>query len=190
MSLALRQVMGIAERLRETPDLLCAQEEGRYLVLRPDESGEHRRVEWTTVSPYHEDKEALPLDELRLARIKAASHRTDGSWEVDFFFAPFVVAEGERPFFPYVALCTDHTRGLVIHFSMAAFSESDREFQSAFLQLFEKTKAFPKTILVKKDAVMDFLKPIANSLGFTLKRVKNLKSVEKVKRSLIRHLNP
>jgi hypothetical protein len=189
MSLALRQAMGMAERLREDPDLLYAEEEDRYMVLYAENGGERWREEWITTSPYRKEKAAITLDDLRLARIKAASRKVDDSWEVDFFFASFVVAEGERPFFPYVALYAAHKEGLVINFSMAPRAVSDREFQSSFLALLEKTKVLPKAIIVRKDTVMEFFQPFAERLGFTVKKAKNLTSLDRVKQSLMSYMN-
>lgn len=189
LNIALRLTMGVAERIKEAPDLLNPPEEGHYLVLYKEKQDDDGwREKWVKPAPYEKRKVEASVDDLRLARIVAGSQRVEDSWEVDFFFAPFVVDEGERPFFPYVALFTVHKVDYVLNFSLALYSDFEGEFQFAFLEFLEKTKILPKTIMVKKDVVYDFFKPAADRLGITVKKVKNLKSVKNVKESILNHM--
>jgi hypothetical protein len=178
LGLALRQTMGVAERLREAPALLKPPVKGRYLVLSGEKKGEDVwHDEWVEPAPYEKRKVTASVDELRLARIKTGSQRVEDSWEVDFFFAPFVVTEGERPSYPYAAFYAVHKAGYVLNFTLAQYVDFEGEFTSGFLDFLEKTKVLPKAIMVKKDAVYDFFKPVAEKLGIAMKKVKELKSI-------------
>jgi hypothetical protein len=191
LELAIRHTMGMGERLRENPEALVSPEPGTCLVAYSVMEGGKRvwGEKWVKPAPYEPPKLQIPIDEVRLARIKAASRRVEDSWEVDFFFGPFVIEEGERPFFPYVALYTVHKQDYVLNFFLAAHSGFEKEFLPNFLDLLEKVKVLPKAIMVRKDTVYDFFSPIVAKLGVSLKKVKNLKSVEDAKASLISHMS-
>jgi hypothetical protein len=182
LNLATRQAMGVAERMREEPALLNAAKKGHYLILRPEKGGEGKWVEtWLKPQRYEKQKVTASADELRCARIRAASRRIEDIWEVDFFFAPFVIEEGPRPFYPYVALWASRQVGQILAFSLASYHQFQKEFQEAFLGIPEKMKVLPKTITVRKDAVYDFFKPLADELAISLKKVKNLKCLDEAR---------
>lgn len=187
LDLALRASMGMAEKLREDPDILTPPEEGLYLVASVgEEKGNqvwHER--WHRPEPYEPPRVTVSVDEVRLARIKANSERVDTTWEVDFFYAPFVIREGERPFYPYVALYAVHKDHFVVNFCLAPHTEFEVMFLENLLELLETTKVLPKSFMVNKVVAYDFFKPITDGLGIALKKVKNLKAVDDAKDALI-----
>ncbi len=187
LEFALRAAMGVAERFREDPDILTPPEEGLYLVasVAKEHGSQVWHERWHRPEPYEPSKVAVPIDEVRLARIKANSQKVEAAWEVDFFYAPFVIREGERPFYPYVAIYAVHKDHFVVNFCLAPHGEFEVMFLENLLELLEKTKVLPKSVMVNKAVAFDFFKPITAGLGISLKTVKSLKAVDDAKNALL-----
>lgn len=190
LSLALRHSMAVAEKVRYDTSFLRPPKHGSYLVgyvVQEDEK-QAWREKWLKPEPYLKRGPTAKIDELRLARIRSQARPVVHSWEVDFFFAPFIVEEGARPFFPYVVLYAVHKAHHVLGFSMAPYSDFQQVFSDNLADTLEKLKVIPKTIIVRKDAVYDFLQPVTDMLGIPLKKAKPLKAIEHAKNSLINHM--
>ena len=99
-----------------------------------------------------------------------------------------MVDEGDRPFFPYIALYAVHKSYHILNFCLAQRSESSEKFSQNFVEMLEKLKLLPRTIMVRNEETYNFFKPMADKLGISLKKVKNLNAVENAKESFIRHL--
>jgi hypothetical protein len=190
LSLALRYTMLIAEKMREKHDLLKSGKRGEYRVAYVSTEGGKPvwREKWSKPVPYVRQVQEPVIDELRLARIKGRTEKVADSWEVDFFFAPLIIDEGERPFFPYVALYAVHKAYHILNFCIAKQSEFQEQFAENFLEMLEKLKLLPRAIIVGNETVYSFFKPMTDRLGISLKKTKNLAAVENAKESFIRHL--
>ena len=190
LGLALRQTMEIAERFRDDPGILTPPEQGAYLVAFVTEEGGKPvwREKWRKTAPYEEKRGQAPIDELRLARIKANSKMFENAWEVDFFYAPVVIREGERPFYPYVALYTVHNDHHALNFCLTPYAGFEEKFRENLLAFLENVKILPKTIMVKKDVVYDFFKLVSESLGISLNKVRRLAANEHAKNALFQNM--
>lgn len=190
LSLALRYTMLIAEKMREKHDLLRSGRKGEYRVAYVSAEGGKPvwRERWSKPAPWDNRVPEPVVDELRLARIKGHTQKVADTWEVDFFFAPLIIDEGERPFFPYVALYAVHKAYHILNFCIAKQSEFSEQFAQNFLEMLEKLKLLPRAIMVRNDTTYAFLKPMTDRLGVLLKKAKNLPAVENAKESFIRHL--
>ena len=82
-----------------------------------------------------EDLPDVPLDELRLARIKKAAQFMDAVWEMDFFLSPTPVQDkrGERPYYPYMTMTVDHRSGFIFGTDLAPPESYLIEFPLRFL---------------------------------------------------------
>jgi hypothetical protein len=191
LNLALRYSMGVAERLRKEPDLLVPPAEGSYLVgsLTRNRGGETWKDQWIKPKPFTPAIAPLLIDELRIARIKSRARKENVAWEIDFFFGPFTVEEGERPFVPYVALYAVHKEHHILGFTIAKHSEFPQIFTDNFLGTLEQIGVLPETVMVRKDAAHDLLRPILDRLGVKLRRAKSLKAVDDAKNSLLNSMS-
>ena len=187
LELAIRRAMGMAERLREDPDALAPPEKNTYLVdfVAVEDGKPVCREKWHKPTPYESKPVSVSVDDLHLAKIKKGSRNVENALEVDFFYAPFVVHEGERPFYSYVALYAVHNDQYVLNFCLASHNEFETKFLENLLALLDKIKILPKAIMVRKEAVYEFFKPIAGGLGITLKKVKRLPAIENARDSLM-----
>ena len=84
----------------------------------------------------------VPIDELRLARLKKVAQFMDAIWEMDFFLSPSAVQEkrGERPYYPYQILTVDHRSGFIFGTDIASPETYLEEFPERFLALAERLK--------------------------------------------------
>lgn len=190
LNLALRYTMLIAEKALEKRDLLKARGKGQYRVAYVSTEGGKAvwREKWAKPAPFRHDTADPVVDELRMARIKARAEQIADAWEVDFFFAPLMVDEGDRPFFPFIALYAVHTSYHILNFCLAQRSEAAEKFSQNFVDMLEKLRLLPRTIMVRNDKTYNFFRPMTERLGIALKKVKNLPAVENAKESFIRHL--
>jgi hypothetical protein len=181
------QVMEVALRIKEKTDLLTSSRKNGYLVRIPERVGETLgwKEEWLEPSPVKKTGQDVPsVDELHLQRIKRNASRRQGVWEIDQFYSPSVVNEGERPYFPYVFLWVDHDTGLVLNVRVAGLSNYQADFQDQLMGLLEKLKFIPNEIWFGNEEPLKISEPIASTLGIKLTRVNRLPALEKAKKHL------
>ena len=183
LALALQQAIGVSLRFKKNPDMLIPPEEDQFLVRVPEREGEtlRWRDEWLKPPPLEKVRVVgEPVDESRLDRIKGASSGQKIVWEMDFFYLPRPVREGEeRPYFPYVSLCVDHYSGLILDADVAQPSKHASQFLAQFLDNIAGVKSLPKEILVRREEVFQLFEPVSSRLGINLRLVKRLAAVEK-----------
>lgn len=189
LTLCLAQVVGVSVRFRDDPKMLIPPDKNSHLVRVPIKSkrGLSWRDEWLTPPPLKKTQIIVgPIDEENLEEIKAMFIRSHGVWEVDFFYFPEPVAEREdqRPFFPYVSLCADRESGMVLNSYLAKPAEFISEFPKRFLEFAASRKSLPEEILVKNEETLKLLRPIANKVGFRVRKVSKLKALEDAKASM------
>lgn len=189
LTLALRQSVDVAARLRANPELLEAPEADLYLgrVPEPHDGQTVWKDRWLAPALLKEEEPASvpPPDELRLGRIKQASPFYPGTWEVDFFHAPFpITGEGERPYFPLLFICVDRDSHFILGFDLAKPEGYLPEFQTKFLGFIEAGQRLPKHINVAEEELFDMLLPIATELGIRLRLVEELETIEDVREGL------
>ena len=187
LTLVLQQTIEIALRFKKDKKMLTPPEKNRYLVRVPVRKGKalEWKDEWLKPSPLKKAEEGRPIDELRLKRIKKNASFKNRVWEVDFFYPPMVVKEGERPFYPCLFLWIDHHTGLILNHYMARPSEYTSKFPEQFLSFIENIKFIPKVILVKKEEIFRILTPISSRLKIKLKLVKKLEVLEEVQTAML-----
>jgi hypothetical protein len=100
MTSALQQAKEVCLRLKENKELLSPPKKNRYLLRVPETKGSMIvwKDEWREPAPlkkvkYLDEK----VDEVRIQRIRKTAKPTPVIWEIDFFYTPTPIAEGERP---------------------------------------------------------------------------------------------
>lgn len=179
--------MEVSLRFKKDKDLLTSPKENLYLVRVPEKEGESLRWrdEWLEPPPLEKvEFVTKPIDDVRLQRIKNIVSRQQRIWEVDFFYFPGAVEEGERPYYPYAFLCVDHHSGLVLNTDLASPLEYRSEFQKQFLNFVENIKFLPKEVLVRKEEAFKLLEPITSGLEVKLRLVKTLEALEEARTSM------
>jgi hypothetical protein len=184
LTIAIRQALDVASRFTRDRNLLTPPEEDQILVRVPLERD--GQVEWkdTWMVPPPPEKKHAPeakIDEILLERIKRNSKRTQGTWEIDSFYFPAPVAEGDRPYFPRTLLIADHVTELILHTHLAHPEGFLQEFQVALLKFIENNGVLPEQVLVCKAETKKLVEPLAGRLSIKLKMVGKLKAAEAFK---------
>jgi hypothetical protein len=191
LRVALEQATQVARRLQEKPDLLNSSDKNSLLtrVLIVEDGNETWDDRWMEL-PEVEEKimRVSPLNELRLARTAKACKSKRGTWEIDFFYFPAAVTEGERPYFPLAALIMDHSTGLALDTWVEAPWKFFALFSERLLTFMEKYTILPAEVLVAKEEAIEILKPITSRLGIKLSLVEVLANVEEFKEAMTTHL--
>ncbi len=188
LNIILRQAKEVALNFKETWHLLNPPFEGCCLVRIPEKKdGDiiwHDR--WLKLPPPKRlELKTIPLDEIRLMKIKKTYPKKTGIWEVDFFYTYTPVKEGEeRPYYPIIFLYVDNKSGLIIKGDLSSHSDYQSNFQKSFLNLIEDIKLLPKELMVKREEVYRLLEPIASYLGIRLVKVRSLLALEEVQMAM------
>jgi hypothetical protein len=193
LTLALQQAREVCPRFREDPALFDPPQEELWFVRVPEETekGLFWRDAW--LEPDLLDEEELPdvpIDELRLARLKKAAQFMDAVWEMDFFLSPSAVQEkrGERPYYPYLTMTVDHRSGFIFGTDLASPETYLEEFPGRFLAMAERLKRLPTELWVIREEAYDLLEPITSRLGVELYLVDELESLEEARTALGRFM--
>ena len=192
MTNALQQATGICLRFKDDAKLFRAPAKDQYLVRAAEEK--NGRVLWKddwrkpSLPEKKEQGFFKPVDEVRFQRLKKTARPTPAIWEIDFFYAPTPVLEGERPFFPYAIMIIDHDTGFVIHMHLAETRLYQKEFLEKFLDCIETTSVIPLEILVRKEEAVKLLKAYASRFNIRLSQVKKLRNTDHARREMAKHL--
>lgn len=191
MTSALQQAKEVCLRLKENKKLLSPPKKNLCLTRVP-ETRDGMIVwkdEWREPAPlkkveYSDEK----VDEVRIQRIRKTAKPTTMIWEIDFFYAPTPIAEGERPYFPYAIMLIDRDSGFILDMHLARKTGYKKEFLEKFLSCIEKMSILPLEILVRKEEVVNLLEPYTSLLNIKLSVVKRLENIDNARREMVKHL--
>jgi hypothetical protein len=192
MTNALQQATDICLRFKDDAKLFRAPDKNQYLIRVAEEK--NGRVSWKDKwrKPSLLEKKDQgfykPVDEVRIQRLKKTVKSTHAIWEIDFFYAPTPVLEGERPFFPYAIMIIDHDTGFILDMHLAETRSYQEEFLDQFLNCIETTSVIPLEILARKEEAVKLLETYASRLNIRLSRVKKLQNIDHARREMAKHL--
>lgn len=193
LTAALEQSMEVCQMLLENDQIESPDDEGLVLVRVPvtEEGKTVWKDEWRKPGRPAEDTtlNTVPLDELRIQRIKKSAKENKMSWEIDFFYSPTPISEkGERPYFPYTIMIADHDTGFIFDVYLTEKSGCEKVFMEHFLSAMENLGAIPAEILVRKKEAAALFGPCAASLQIGMKTVKKLDAIDEARSSFEEHL--
>ena len=192
MTNALQQATDICLRFKDDAKLFRSPDKNQYLIRVAEEK--NGRVfwkdEWRKPSLLEKKDQGFykPVDEVRIQRLKKTVKSTHAIWEIDFFYAPTPVLEGERPFFPYAIMIIDHDTGFILDMHLAETRPYQEEFLDQFLNCIETTSVIPLEILARKEEAVKLLETYASRLNIRLSRVKKLQNIDHARREMAKHL--
>ena len=193
LAVVLEQVLDVAPRFKEDRTLLEPPGQDRYLVRvsrQQDDafSWEDHIVE---VPPPAPQPIPLAMDVEALEHLKQAP-RSGGTIEIDFFLFPARVQEkrGTRPIFPYTLMIVDAPSGFILatellHVDPSLESMWGQVPASVVVQL-ARTGLVPAKVVVRSELLRQLLEPVAEELGFKLKRSKRLRSLDPAKEAMLK----
>lgn len=174
LTAVIQQAMDVAIRYRENPSLLLPSKKNQYLVRVPEQTQDG--IQWSDqwlkpVFEPHQQEKTVFADEVRLRRLQETVKSKLGTWEVEYFYAPFSVKGPDRPYYPQMCLWVDHETGMILHFHIADSEAYQQEFVSVFVELLEKMGGLPRKLLVRNSGILDCFEDTARKLKIKIERV-------------------
>jgi hypothetical protein len=190
MTYVLEQVVQVALRCKEDKDIIICETDEEILVRVPaNKKGTSWEDTYMTLEFEEDEFNYGDFDELALKRVKDNKIRISGVWEVDFFHAPAMVKEEDRPYYPLVFIIADSETGMTLDMVMTSdFKGYAYEFQDCFIQLLGKNRVIPDTIVVQRKSVFNTFEPLAKKLGIRIEPVEELVVVQEFRMGLERFL--
>ena len=191
MASALQQAKEVCLRLKEDKKLLSPPKKNLYLIRIPETRNGMIvwKDEWREPAPLKKVKYLdEPVDEVRIQRIRKTAKPTSMIWEIDFFYAPTPISEGERPYFPYAIMLIDRDSGFILDMHLAGGAVYKKEFLEKFLSCIEKMSILPLEILVRKEEVVNLIEPCSSRLNIKLSVVKKLENIDNARGEMAKHL--
>lgn len=187
LTLALEQVVQVAPRFKEDPKILTPTDTGHDYLVRVYDSGKWEdRVQHIE---FREDKTInLLMNEEALERLRALMPG-ELTLEIDLYMLDEPVQEKpkERPFFPFMLMLADRDSGMILGIDMLIPLPSLEEMWSHVPAIIVEKLADnlpPREVQVKDDMLYLLLQPVAQELGFNIKKQSRLKQIEHAKSEL------
>ncbi|MEI7025929.1 DUF7309 domain-containing protein [Paenibacillus sp. y28] len=166
LTLVLQQAVVVAESFKSNPDELIDTEKGTFLtrVIQTNGSDPVWTSQW--LAPGEPQKstpiQAAIINEIRMAKAKKSLQGTAGVWELDCFFMPLPVKEGERPYYPVSSLLVDQGSGQILKFDMGEKAATAERTAELLLSVIETVKAAPSEIWLQDEDVLGYIRQIVS----------------------------
>lgn len=187
---ALEQVLQVTPLFKKNPNLFKPTNTPHdYLVRVKNNSGWEDSVKHIT---FREEKtfDILMNDEaLEHLRTLMPGKLT---LEIDLYMMDEPVQEkrNERPFFPFMFMMAEPESGMIVGVDMLtplpSLESMWSEIPAMVVEKLANDLLPPREILVKDDMLYLLLQPVAQELGFSLKKQSSLKTINRAKRELQR----
>ena len=109
-------------------------------------------------------------------------------WEIDAFFTPSPVDNGDRPFLPFTLLCAERDSGMILGTVLAEVKTWETEFVKAFFESVEQHKILPNKLSLRKEELRQLFAALAAQLGIEIELTKKLTAVDRAKRGLLKFM--
>jgi hypothetical protein len=132
----------------------------------------------------------LPVDEVRLQRIRKTAKPSKATWEAAFFSMPGSrVMDQDRPYYPRIVTAAEKSSGLIL-FAKAIDLQTCRfsALGEELLKVMEKRGSLAREIQVDDEAVRRALQPIADALRIRLRTIKILPAILRFKRAMAKDI--
>jgi hypothetical protein len=169
---ALPRVGAFASLVRDDPEFGVDLRTGEVPFF-PDDWDPVRRplraeaLDWQPlITPPEPSPIRVSLDDAMLARLLKLPQAKGFHLEIDVFYSPFLVGDGERPYFPKGVMATDRTSGFIGGLRLAPFTDRDAAVTLAevLVQTLEQLGNRPETIRVQRPCVALMLSSAAERL--------------------------
>ncbi len=192
LTLVLEQATDICQKFKENQKLFNPPQKGLYFVRTACKKGGVIcwNDQWYKPKHLRAKQKAYPdLDEFSLRRIKKNIRQSHRIWELDFFYSPFGINEGERPYFPFIFLIVDHDSQELINFHITNHTTYEREFFEKFLNTIENDKYLPRSLLVKRAETHNLFSTIAQQLNVKIDLKNTLVSLEEAQEDMFQYFS-
>lgn len=187
LTCALEQLLQVAPRFKEDPNLLEPTDTPDDYLVRVLNNGTWedsvKRITYLEEKTFN-----LMMNEEALERLRTLMPGKL-TLEIDVYMMDTPVQEKakERPFFPFMLMLADNESGMILGIEMLTPLPSLEEMWSEVPAIVVEKLADdlpPREIQVKNDMLYRVLQPVAQELGFSIKKRSSLKSIGRAKREL------
>jgi hypothetical protein len=190
---ALEQLLEVAPRVADDPDLLLTDADNTYLVREQNDSGEWVDTE-VTVAPPEPRKVPVRVDSSLVDDAKKL-RRSAAILQATFFMVPFPIGDPDegRMTFSYGLLLLDPSAQQIAGMQLVQPEPTIDDmlgnlFNTTLELLIEYGKS-PRSILVASDRLENHLQPLKNQLKINVKRRNQLREIEAARQSLLAYLS-
>lgn len=193
MTLLLKQSLVVANRQLDDPDRPMRKDEMAILTRIPLGDGTDAFADAympPDVEPQIPDQFDVPLDDLKLMRLKRDLIRTKSEWEVSakWIREPIQVRSDSRPFYPIMLVWIDRTVGVVLSAKLTNPSKFPQELVNSTLECMDQYGVIPKGVEVDSSDAKLILDKLAQRMGVQLRLVDKLKQSEAIRGGLYERL--
>jgi len=183
----LEQALDVIERLDEDRSLLKPEDDESYMVRVPRREGSS--VVWedriVRIPPPGPVAIRMMMD---VELLKALKSRRQGGHvlEVDFFMFPGPLRDrGDRPYYAYQLLTVESKSGFIVGHELLYVETTLEDMWGTLpfylVKHFAALGAAPRQVRVRTMLLEQLLQPLAEELGFRLRRSRTLRSLERAK---------
>jgi hypothetical protein len=187
----LEQAADVIERLDKDRFLLVPKDEEGYLVRVPQGGGASAVWQDQTVRVPQPDPMPIQIM-LDLELLEALKSQPQGthSFEVDFFMFPGPFRDrGERPYFSYQLLTVESQSSFIVGHELLYVETTLEDLWGTIpnhaVHHFASLGAVPRRVRVRTVLLEQLLQPLAEELGFEIRRTRTLPSLDQVKQFLL-----
>jgi hypothetical protein len=189
---ALPRVAALARLTREQPQVWDDHGDGEIGFV-PDDFDPAlgklcaSQLEWQPMIPPPEPQpEQVSFDETTLARLRKLTPAKGFFLELDVTYAPFPIADEDRPRFPKLAMAVDGASGLISGFHLGDSNDSDGALALGAV-LRDSLTQFghrPEVVGVQRRRVLAMLSEVADALGVAVRLEEELAQLNLAWRSI------
>ena len=187
LTCALEQLLQVAPRFKENPNLFEPTDDEHDYLLRVNKNGK-----WEDSVKRVTLRQDMTLDVvMNEEALEDLRKMMPGklTLEIDLYMMEEPVQEKakERPFFPFMLMLADHDSGMILNVDLLTPLPSMETMWSEVPAIVVEKLAGgfpPKEIQVKDDMLYLLLQPVAQELGFNLKKESRLKMIGRARREL------
>jgi hypothetical protein len=181
----LRVSLPVFRRSSKEPEWLLDGPDEKIFHVRPGGDDNNPAGDWVPPpDPPETAIDAVPPDELTLARLKRESLKRCLAWEVFVGDSGAAVGERGNAYLPMIAMIVDSATGFVAGVGLSPASEMPALLPQEFLKAMQTHGARPDALHVKREDVAAWLEPVARKLDIPVIRKAALPQAEEAQRAL------
>ena len=184
----LRKTVLFAELLRADAAFCASHRENEvpFFPEAPSEPLTLAQFEWHTIAPVPPPADPpVDLEPAGLPAMLALRPAPRAVWEVAAFYSHLPISEGQRPYWPKMALVVDAANGMVLAFQLGSPGRTMAEAAAAAIRKsVQATGVRPAAIRVDSVNLLNALQPFARALQVKLDHAKALPMLSEARQSL------
>jgi len=190
--ICLQQTIDVCKRFKSNRGLFSTKKQNSYFIRISASKGE--KIIWEDsflkAVPYIEEAKPIVINELKVQKITKKLFNREGIWQIGCAFFPLCINDKKsRPYMPLNFLCVNGITGEIIGSNMSDLRSYNLFIGEEILNLIEKCKKVPETIIVNNKDFVTGLQPLMKKLGITIKYKKIMGFYEEAENALIDHIN-